>query len=154
MKRSLATAAGLGFVSGLRSMQGLAWVSRDLSSRRVPRRAGRLERWLARDDVALLLTAGAVGELAVDKLPGIPDRIAPPPLLGRAAAGGVVGAVAAGRGQEAVGATLGAVAAVAGTFAGWFVRREAGRRTGLPDAVLALVEDAVAIASARELVEG
>jgi uncharacterized membrane protein len=151
MNRSLAVAAGLGAVSGLRTMQALAWVSRDLSSRRVPRGASGLERLLARRDVAFLLRGLASGELAADKLPVIPDRITLPPLLGRALAGAAVGSVAAGRSREAAGAALGASAAVVGTFTGWFLRREIGRVTHIPDLAVALAEDALAVALARAL---
>jgi len=152
MKPSLAAAAGLGAVSGLRTLQGLAWVSRDLSSRRLPRRASQLERWLAAPGVARVLAGLAAGELASDKLPGIPDRTSAPPLLGRAMAGAVVGAIAAGRDRQPVGAAVGAGAAVAATFAGWFLRRELGRLTPVPDAVVALAEDALAVGLARRLV--
>jgi uncharacterized membrane protein len=151
MNRSLAVAAGLGAVSGLRTMQALAWVSRDLSSRRVRRGASGLERALARRDVALVLRGLASGELAVDKLPGIPARIEVPPLLGRALAGGVVGSVAAGPHREALGGAVGAGAAVVGAFTGWFLRREFGRVTHMPDLAVALLEDALAVAAARAL---
>jgi uncharacterized membrane protein len=111
-----------------------------------------LERWLSRRDVARVLGVLAAGELAGDKIPGIPDRVALPPLLGRAAAGAAVGAVAAGRGRELAGAAVGAGAAVAGAFAGWYLRREAGRVTFLPDTGVAMMEDALAVGLARRLV--
>lgn len=152
MDRSLATAAGLGAVSGLRTMQGLAWVSHALSSHRVPRRATGLERWLARRDVATAIAGLASAELAADKLPAIPARITLPPMLGRALAGAMVGAVAAGRDRQIAGAAVGASAAVAASFAGWFLRREMGRVTLLPDLAVALAEDALTVALARELV--
>jgi uncharacterized membrane protein len=152
MNRSLASAAGLGAVAGLRTMQGLAWVSHDLASRRVPRRATGLERWLARGDVATVIAGLATAELAADKLPFIPDRITLQPLLGRAMAGAVVGALAAGRDRQVAGAALGASAAVAAAFTAWFLRREVGRTTMLPDLAVALAEDALAVAVARSLV--
>jgi uncharacterized membrane protein len=152
MKRSLATAAGLGMVSGLRTMQGLAWAARALSQGKIPRHATGLERWLANDLVARALATAAAGELAVDKVPGIPDRIHPTALTGRILAGAVVGAVAAGRGRQLTGAAVGAGGAVAGAYAGWFLRREASRVTFLPDLAVAMAEDALAAAVARRLV--
>lgn len=151
MKRPLMAAVGLGAVSGLRTMQGLAWVSHDLSSRRVPRRATGLERWLARRDVATVIAGMASAELAADKLPFTPDRITLRPLLGRAMAGAVVGAVAAGRDRQTAGAMLGASAAVAAALTAWFLRREVGRTTMLPGLAVALAEDALAVALARSL---
>jgi uncharacterized membrane protein len=153
VNRSLATAAGLGLVSGLRTLQGLAWLSRHLASRRPARGAVTVERWLANPVVARGLAAAAGLELAGDKHPRAPDRIRPSALLGRAVAGAAVGSVAAGRGREVAGAAIGAGSAAVGAFAGWFLRREAGRVTSLPDAALALAEDALAVAVARRLVQ-
>ena len=149
----IGTAAGLGAISGLRSMTGLAMASRELSDRRrLPRHASRLEEFLADDRVALTLSALALGEMVADKLPGIPDRVAPAPLFGRGLIGGVVGALAAGPDHRGAGAALGVAGAVLGSYMGWLVRREAGRATMLPDIVFALAEDAAAIAAAHELV--
>lgn len=149
MNDSLLTAAGLGAVTGLRSLQGLAWTSRELAGRRTRRRATRLERWLADDTVATILAGLAVGELVADKLPGVPARITPGPLLARAVIGALVGSVAAGRRDAAVGAAVGAAAAAAGAFTGWFLRTEIRRVTTLPDPAVAVVEDAAAVLGAR-----
>ncbi len=150
MNDTLWTAAGLGAVTGMRSMTGLAMLSRTYAEQRVPRRAGRLREWLARDLTANTLTALALGELVVDKLPGVPDRIAPGPLLGRAVMGGVIGALVADD-HPAAGIAAGAAGAVAAAFVGWALRREAGRVTFLPDLLVAVVEDALALTTAREL---
>lgn len=150
----LGAAAGLGAVTGMRGLTGLAMVSRELSDRRrLPRHASRLEEWLAEDLVAITLGALALGELVVDKLPGIPDRINPGSLLGRGVVGGLLGSIAAGRDDRALGAAVGVAAALGTSFAAWLVRREIGRITLLPDPALALAEDAVAIAAASELVK-
>jgi uncharacterized membrane protein len=153
MNDRLAAAAGLGAVTGLRSMTALAALSRELSDRRrLPRTATRLEAWLAEDTVAIALSGLALGELVADKFPGIPDRVSPGPLFGRALIGALVGAVAAGGEDRALGVVVGGGAAVVAAYVGWLARREAGRASLLPDAVFALAEDAVAVSSARELV--
>jgi uncharacterized membrane protein len=148
-------AVGLGLVSGLRTFQGLAWTARALSRQGVSRRAPVLERFLARDGVAAVLGLLAAGELAVDKVPGIPDRVDLRPLLGRATAGALAGAVVAGRGRDApgaaAGAAAGAVGALAGAYAGWFLRRQVTRSTIMPDGAIALLEDALAAGMARRL---
>ena len=43
---------------------------------------------------------------------------------------------------------------MAGAYAGWFLRREAVRATMLPDAALAVGEDALAVAASYEIVRG
>ena len=151
MTHSLGSAAGLGVVSGLRSMQGLAWTSRSLAGRRPVRGVGHLERFLSHDLVAGALSVAAAGELAVDKHPSTPDRTHPAALLARAAAGAAVGSIAAGRDHRLLGALTGAGCAVAGAYAGRFLRREAGRVTSLPDIAFAVAEDAVAVSMARRL---
>ena len=158
MRKSLGTAAGLGAVTGLRTMTAAALVARELSQEERPRwrrpRRPRLERWLEEPAVARTLQVLAAGELIVDKLPGAPDRIAPPGLASRGIVGGLLGALCAGEDRRLAGAAVGAVAAVAAAFAGWWLRREAVRATYLPDAAIALAEDAVAVATARELAAG
>jgi uncharacterized membrane protein len=153
MKREeLIAAVGLGAVTGLRSMTALALIARELSGRTLRRPAGRLQRWLARDRVAAAIGLLAVGEIIADKLPGLPDRIRPGPLGGRAGIAGLLGAMAVDRGRLA-GACTGAAAAVGAAHGGWWVRRELSRSTALPDPIIALLEDAVAIVTAGELVD-
>jgi uncharacterized membrane protein len=154
MSHSLRIAAGLGAVTGLRSMTGVAALSRDLSERWwLGRHATRLEAWLADDTVAATATAFAVGELVADKLPGIPDRIEPAPLLGRGLIGATLGAIVAGPDDRLAGGIIGGAAAITGAYFGWFLRREAGRSTMIPDPVIAIAEDALAVLAALRLVD-
>lgn len=138
-------------MSGLRTFQGLAWLAReglpgpDQGHSPVP------EQWLARPIVARGLGFLAAGELAGDKIPGVPDRVAFPGIVGRVLAGAVAGAVAARPGSKALGAAVGAASATAGAYAGWFLRRELGRARLVPDFALAVMEDAVAVGLARRL---
>jgi uncharacterized membrane protein len=83
----------------------------------------------------------AIGELAVDKSPVATDRTDPPALAGRIVAGAYTGRAVAG----APGAAAGAVSAALGTFASWRARSLVVKATGLPDAVVAVGEDAVAL---------
>ena len=153
MNDSMVTAAGLGAVTGLRSFQSVAWLSREYAHGRVPMGATALRRWLADDTVCTVVAALSVGELVADKVPGVPARIQPAPLMGRAAIGGAVGALVSGRDDRVLGAAVGAAAAIAASFGGWFLRTEAARRTRLPDAVFAVIEDAAAVIGARLLAE-
>lgn len=150
--RTFLLAAGLGAVSGLRSMTGLAVLGRRLVGRG-GRSRGPLHRVLAHPPTTHLLALAAAGELLADKLPVIPARIAPLPLLGRAVMGAAVGAVVAEyrRDHPLAGALAGGAAAVVGSFAGYHARRVVGHRLSLPDAVVAAAEDGLALSSASVL---
>jgi uncharacterized membrane protein len=90
----------------------------------------------------------AAVELVTDQLPSTPSRLKPPGLIARILLGGLSGAgVALAGGQSiALGAVLGAAGGVAGAFAGYQVRTGIVRALKVPDLVIALLEDAVAIA--------
>jgi uncharacterized membrane protein len=92
----------------------------------------------------IAVLAAAAGELVVDKLPVAIDRIEPPAVAGRVASGAYTGHAIAGR----AGLGAGAMAAAVGSFVTWRVRGSLVRRTGLPDAVVAIGEDAAALAAA------
>ena len=94
-----------------------------------------------------------IGEMFVDKLPVAPSRTSPPPLLGRAASGAFVGsALFVSDGRRAVmGGALGAVSALMGAYVGERLRLLGAERTGIPDPVVALVEDGVVLFGAARL---
>ncbi len=124
---------GIGATCGLRSMMGPAVV-----------------RWRVRDPARLALAALAVGELIADKLPTTPARTIPPALLFRALSGGFSGrslavSLDADRAAGAVAGTLGALIA---TYAGMAIRAGVVRYARLPDPLVALAEDALALAGA------
>jgi uncharacterized membrane protein len=92
----------------------------------------------------------AIGELIADKLPATPKRTAFPPLLARIVLGGLSGAslcAAAGKSLVA-GALLGGIGGVIGAFVGYEIRRRAVNNLHVKDIIVAICEDAVAIALA------
>ncbi len=156
MGNGMVTAAGLGAVTGLRTMMGVAWTARQLSAapdsrwRRPGRRQrrSRLERWLANDSAARVLGGMAAAELVVDKLPGIPDRVSAGAIFGRLTIAGMLGALAAGPDARVPGAAVGAASALVAAWGGWLVRARLAP-SAAPDALIALLEDAVAVSGAR-----
>jgi uncharacterized membrane protein len=138
-KEALLAAAGFGAIAGLRSMAAPQLLSRRLSHRR--RRRGRLAQVLGSPAAARTLRLAALGEVVADKVPRMPARTKPLPLLGRAAAGALCGLAVAGElGTRRLGpALVGAGAAVAATFAAYHLRRGADR--ALPDALVGFAED-------------
>ena len=131
----------LGVVSGSRSMLAPAIVSRAAAlSERGEGVAGLLQSQSAQRVLPLL----AAGELVADKLPWTPARTGAAPLAGRLGSGALVGAAIAPPGARLAAAAAGAGGAATGTFAGFHLRRYAAAR-GVPDAVTALCEDALAL---------
>ena len=100
------------------------------------------------DKPALLavVTLLAVGELIADKLPQTPARTAPLGLTARIVLGGAsAAALAVGAGVSVpVAVVAGAVGGIVGAFGGYNVRHSLVAK-GLPDYLVALAEDAVAI---------
>jgi uncharacterized membrane protein/uncharacterized protein (UPF0548 family) len=148
--RSWTALARIGAVAGLRSMLAPALVNRALEKAGATGQ-GLAGRVLASPPAGAILPALAALELLADKLPMMPARIAPASLAARAISGAwAASAVAAERGGQRRGrmapALLGAAAAVAAAFAGYRLRRWVRRRAGLPDAIVAVVEDAAAVA--------
>ena len=136
----------LGAISGLRSFSGPAFVSR-AASQGYLKLGGSPLAFLGSKRLSQALMVMALGELVGDKLSITPSRTAPPVLLWRAASGGLVGAasfVSEDR-STATGVALGSIAAIAAAIAGEWLRALAGRKTGLPDYLVALAEDAVVI---------
>jgi uncharacterized membrane protein len=143
---SASRALGLGAISGLRSLSGPAFVSRAAS-----RGDLNLDRtflaFLSSPRLSKALVLMELGELVGDKLPATPSRTSSPPLLGRAASGALVGAavfVSEGR-RATTGAALGSTAAIAASFTGEWLRALAVEKTGIPDPVVALAEDATVL---------
>lgn len=89
----------------------------------------------------------AVGELVADKLPFIPSRIEPGPLVVRFVFGAGCGAALALSGGAGwlAGALLGGIGGLAGAYAGYHLRRWLTVDRGAPDFLVALLEDLVAV---------
>ena len=94
----------------------------------------------------------AVGELVADKLPIIPKRTDPAPLIARIITGGLCGAClcAAGAKPLLFGMLLGGIGGVIGAFLGYNIRRRLDMH--VKDVVVALCEDVVAVGMALFLV--
>jgi uncharacterized membrane protein len=136
----------IGCVCGLRSMTApalvcwgahLGWLKLDGS------KLGFLHNNISLGVFTLL----AIGELIADKLPFIPSRTTPGPLVVRFVFGAVSGVALciSGGASWLPGALLGGIGGVAGAYAGYYLRRWLTSDKGLPDFAVALVEDVVAI---------
>jgi len=129
-------AFGIGAVAGLRTMTAPAAT---LGAKDSP--------WTG---VGRLL---ALGEYIADKLPAIPARVSPPALIVRAISGGWCGGTVANRlgDSRPVGIACGVAGSLGGAWVGYTLRKYCTEKRGIPDAALAVAEDALAIWSARLL---
>jgi uncharacterized membrane protein len=105
--------------------------------------------WIGTMHAVVVVTVLALLELVADKLPNTPPRTAAPGLIARIVMGGLAGACIGS--AVPVTGTLGAVLGVAGSligcFGGYRARVDLVRTLGTRDFVVAVVEDAIAIAA-------
>ena len=142
----LVNMAALGVVAGMRSQLPLALLA--LAAHQRGSEEQKLPEIMTSSKATALLLASAAGEIVVDKLPFTPSRLMPGSLVVRAGIGGIAGALLS-RGttlNPKRGAAIGAVGALVGSFAGYEVRAGLVARTGLPDPLIAVLEDVLAVA--------
>jgi uncharacterized membrane protein len=97
-----------------------------------------------------VMIAAAIGEYIADKQPGIPDRIAPAGLAGRAIGGALSGAAAARPGRALLAAGVGAAGALAGAYISYRARGALARALGR-DKPVAFAEDALSLLGSAAL---
>jgi uncharacterized membrane protein len=136
----------IGVIAGLRTMTApavVAWAA----NRHWLNLDNSLLAFMGSTAAVAVFTLLALGELVVDKLPSTPNRTRLPGLIGRSVTGGLSGAAVAVSGAQSTtaGAVLGVTGAIAGAFAGYQVRKRLVRALKVPDFVIALFEDALAI---------
>jgi uncharacterized membrane protein len=137
----------LGCVDGLRSLTAPAivcWAARFGWLHF----AGTKFAFIAHRSTLTVFTLLAIVELVVDKLPNTPARTAPVGLIARIVLGGASGlALATGAGiSVSLAGVIASIGAIAGAFGGYHIRRAVVLKTHLPDLVVAIAEDAIAIA--------
>jgi uncharacterized membrane protein len=137
---------GIGFVAGLRTFTpptAITWGAHmgwlHLSGTRLS--------FLSSIVAVALFTLGAFGEFVTDQLPSTPARTVPIQLGARLVMGGFCGAaLALASGQSVLlGIILGMVGALVGTFGGYHARRGLVRGLKVPDFVIAIPEDLIAL---------
>jgi uncharacterized membrane protein len=136
----------IGVVSGLRSVTAPAVVAWGAHLNWLNLRNTALS-FMASTAAVVIFSLLALVELIADQLPSTPSRTEPVGLIARVLLGGLSGACVALSGAQSivVGAVLGAVGGVAGAFAGYQARTRLVKALKVPDFVIALLGDAVAI---------
>jgi uncharacterized membrane protein len=145
----LALAFAIGVVAGLRSMTAPAAVCWAAKIGWIDLRQSPLA-FMGSSIAAYVFGIAAIAELIGDKLPFTPSRLTPGPLAARIIIGALCGAtlVSADAPSPILGAVAGAIGGLAGAFAGYRVRVGTVSALELPDVLVALTEDAVAILGA------
>jgi uncharacterized membrane protein len=94
-----------------------------------------------------VFTAFAIFELVMDKLPKTPSRKTPMAFASRIVLGALSGAALCIAAQQspAAGAIFGGLGGVAGTLGGYEARTRLVKSLAVPDFVIALIEDALAV---------
>ncbi|WP_155798085.1 DUF4126 family protein [Sorangium cellulosum] len=144
----LGQAAGLGLVTGMRSMLGVRILASSARRGAFDGQSGSFWRALRSPTAQRVMSVLAGGELLLDKLPSAPSRLSRGPLSGRLVIGALLGAAVGAQSPEknlrVAGAVVGAVAAALGALAGNRARAWMNRGTRVPAPVGAMIEDAIA----------
>jgi uncharacterized membrane protein len=136
----------IGVTTGLRSLSGpavtswaahLGWLSL----------IGTPMKFMSSIITVTIFTLLAVVELVADQLPSTPARTAPVGLSARVVMGGLCGATVGVAGGEsiAIGIVIGILGAIGGTYGGYFARTRSVKALEVPDVVIAVIEDIVAV---------
>ncbi|RYC68593.1 MULTISPECIES: DUF4126 family protein [Spirosoma] len=140
-------AFGLGVVAGMRSLVAPALLSHKLARTMPAKEPQKPIHYLTLPPVSLGLKAIAGIEILGDKIPNVPDRTFAPEFGARIASGATCGGfLSQAEGADIpVGAVVGGLGTVVGTLAFFRLRQWLTHELGVPDPVVALAEDALAI---------
>lgn len=143
----------IGVVCGLRSLTApvvVAWAAH----RGWMNLSGTPLYFMGSSAAVVVFSLFAVVEIVADKLPSAPSRTKPAGLIARIVLGALCGACIAVSGAQsfAFGALLGAAGGIAGAFGGYEARTRLVKALKVPDFVIAILEDALAIGAGFFLV--
>src|SRR6476646_4272957 len=147
----LVLALGIGIVGGFRSLTAPAVVAWGAHLSWLNLHGSPLA-FMGSTPAVAIFSLLAIGELIADKLPLIPKRTAPAPLMARVVTGGLCGAcICAAVGKSLLAGTLlGGIGGIVGAFLGYGIRRRLDLH--IKDLVVAVCEDLVAVGLALFLV--
>jgi uncharacterized membrane protein len=146
-------ALGIGVVAGLRSLTAPAAVAWGAHLGWLNLHGSPLA-FMGSTMAVAIFSLLAVGELVADKLPIVPKRTAPAPLMARIVTGGLCGAcLCAAVGKSLLAGTLlGGIGGIGGAFLGYGIRRRLVNDLHIKDPVVAVCEDVIAVGLAFFLV--
>ena len=151
MSYAFILALGIGIVAGLRSLTAPAVVAWGANLGWLNLHGSPLA-FMGSPAAVAIFSLLAIGELIADKLPMIPKRTSPAPLMARIITGALCGAClcsAAGKSFLA-GAVLGGIGGIIGAFLGYDIRRRLDLQ--IKDLMVAVCEDVLAVGLAFFLI--
>jgi uncharacterized membrane protein len=156
MKNTYLQSICMGIIAGMRSMSAPALVSNYLADKQSFEIENSAFRFLASQKTANVLTVLAIGEIIADKLPLVPDRISPVPLIGRGISGAICGAALCIAEDERpeIGVLTGLTGAIISTYGFYYLRHKLSEDAGIPDLLLGLAEDALVVKGGQSVLEG
>jgi uncharacterized membrane protein len=148
---NLILAGAIGIVAGLRSLTAPAVVAWGAHLGWLNLHGSPLA-FMGSTTAVVVFSLLAIGELIGDKLPTIPTRTAPAPLIARIITGGLCGACLCAAAEKSLflGTLLGGIGGLVGAFLGYGIRRRLDLH--INDLLVAVCEDATAIGLALFLV--
>lgn len=144
---------GLGIIAGIRAMAALSMLSEHLVKHPSKKLARTPLNFLQTRKAADVFKLLAAGEVLSDKLPFMPPRIKPTPLMARGLAGLIIGATLISTKSKAIGkgATLGLAAAIASSYIFYFLRKKPSEAGTLPNAIWGTMEDGFILKQGQKL---
>ncbi len=139
----------LGAIAGMRSAAAPAIVSEMIHNSAFKSLNHSKLSFLDSAPARLGLKLFAAAEMAGDKSSLAPDRIKSPLLAGRALSGALAGALFYKSSGSSLlkGALIGGLSAVAATYLSFYIRKKAGKKTGVSDKIIGGIEDALVFGS-------
>ena len=148
--------ASFAALAGMRSMAAPALLSRAVRRGDVEGLRGTSFATLGYPKVSTTLQLLMIGEMVADKTPAVPSRTSVPALLGRGFSGALVGAAlfVSEERRAASGAILGTLSALLAAYIGEQLRVQGTEKLGVPDQILALLEDGIVLFGGTRLLRG
>lgn len=139
----------LGLISGLRTTIAPSIAAHYLSKQPNSFLAKSRLGFIQAPVTAIITKVLSAAEITTDKLPNTPDRIVAPQVLARIVSGAFAGAIVstANKDNVAKGVLTGAGAALASTYASFYLRKSISSSSFIKEPWTGLLEDAVAIGS-------
>jgi uncharacterized membrane protein len=146
-------AAGLGAIAGMRTFSAPVVLSHVYSRHPSKLLRNTPFKFLQTVPTSKVFKVLGAGELVGDKLPFAPARTNAGGLIGRFLSGALCGAAVykLNHKQAFIGGVVGGAAAIGAAFGCMFLRVGLGKRTGIPDPIIGVLEDAIVIAAGTSM---